>query len=250
MAERHKTTEPSKVMDVTHPSNVRPSTTSRPVIVSNRPMIPEDPMINQAALSAIDIEKPAGAPKDAAGVPLPSAPEVDRKGKTIIPAVATNEKNEPVAPNEDKSSVDTPTPAQSVANADVQEPSEENSAPKDFVPALSPSEAIDAPEKEQSTHASDRENRPSFSGISGTTDLDEDEEESKTKSKEDKRQEELETLIAAGTYHVPIGQVAKRRGRIVMGIILIILLLVVAVDLSLDMGLFTVAGLPHTNFLH
>lgn len=49
-----------KFMDMTHPAHVKPSTTSKPVIVTNRPMIAADPMIAEAA------ERAAGAKKSIA----------------------------------------------------------------------------------------------------------------------------------------------------------------------------------------
>lgn len=249
MVERHKA-EPSKVMDITHPSNIQPSTTSRPVIVSNRPMIPEDPMINQAALSAIDIEKPAGAPNDAAGVPLPSAPEVGRKGKTIVPTVEAGEKNVAVTADDGKNTADEIPLVPSTDSTDASELPDEGATAKDSAPTFLTPKDNEMSEKSMPLPVSDKDSKSSFSNLSDTTELGQEDEESKAKSKDDKRQEELEELIAAGTYRVPIGQVAKRRGRVVFGIVLIVLLLFIAADLSLDMGLFTVAGVPHTNFLH
>jgi len=204
-------------------------------------MIPEDPMINQAALSAIDIEKPAGAPKDAEGVPLASAPEVDRKGKTIMPETELNEQA-PAKPDENDATVSDMPPL----HVNVAAPESQASSNISEVPAAPlPSKDIETSEKS----TPDEADKHSFSTLSDDAEI-VDDEESKQKIKIDQRQEELEALISAGTYHVPIGQVAKRRGRIVFGIILIVLLLLVAVDLSLDMGLLSSNVLPHTNFLH
>lgn len=58
-----------KVMDVTQPGKSAPSATSRPIIVSNRPMLRQDPMM----VSPDGMEKPEA----------PSAPPVSRVAKTI-----------------------------------------------------------------------------------------------------------------------------------------------------------------------
>jgi hypothetical protein len=255
--------ETSKVMDITHPSNVQPSASSRPIIVSNRPMIAEDPMINQAALSAIAAEKPAGAPENTSSPEVASAPEVARQGKTIVPTTPAQEKSAPATSNDAESS---PEPVTITIDANAQDTAEEqvsvSQAPEkktDAEPAAPPSKE---PVKPKDTEAKSKlevasfdtpppkmSEPSSFTALSDNSQLDEGDESSKQKTVEDKRQEELEELIAAGTYHVPIGQVAKRRGRIVFAVIVVVVLLLVVFDLALDAGLFTLAGVPHTDFL-
>lgn len=266
MPERRRPIEVSKVMDVTHPSNVQPSTTSRPVIVTNRPMIPEDPMINKAALSAIDIEKPAGASADQVVPVVASAPEVPHQGKTVSPISVEIKESTPKAAKEPAMTPEDSPRTNPGNGADIQNPAEEQSQTRHDPEGKSETQAASEPTDEQvlkndaikpkadaipsfSAEPPKTEEKTSFAAINNETQLDEGDQESKDKTAEEKRQEELEALIAAGTYHVPIGQVAKRRGRLAFVTVLIIVVLVVAFNFALDMELFTISGVPHTNIL-
>ena len=73
MAAAKDSKEP-KVMDVTHPSKVTPSATSRPIIVTKRSIMTSDPMM-----------MPNG-PSD--GEPANAAEPMTRTAKTIIPLSA------------------------------------------------------------------------------------------------------------------------------------------------------------------
>jgi hypothetical protein len=261
MPERRKPTDLPKVMDVTHPANVQPSTTSRPVIVTNRPMIPEDPMINQAAQSAIDIEKPAGAPKEEEAPDVTSAPEISaREGKTIVPITTDTEVETSKAEEKGKDAeaetphttitIDTGLEEDGGENEHLlaaEEPDKQTDALKEPV---APKATATKPVAEEASSKPEPANEDtSFTAIPEDGQLDEGDPESKEKTAEEKRQEELEEIIAAGTYRVPIGQVAKRRSRMVFTVIIIVLLLLALLDLALDMGLLTLSGVPHTNLL-
>jgi len=269
MPERRRATEVAKVMDITHPSNVQPSTTSRPVLVTNRPMIAEDPMIAQAAQSAIDIEKPAGAPTEDTPPDVLSAPEVTRQGKTVTPVSVKVGEAEPAKPEEPSVPPNQPQPQPVTITIDAgpedaveeqiavaepseaqPEPSAEEELPKESV---KPKEAETKPKTEPTPSFNLQTpktiEKTTFAAMNDDSQLDEGDAETKEKTAEDKRQEELEAIVTAGTYHVPIGQVAKRRGRVLFLVVLIVVLLVVLFDLALDTGLFTVSGVPHTNFL-
>ena len=78
--------------------------------------------------------------------------------------------------------------------------------------------------------------------------LDADSQEDKQKTAEQKRSEDLEAIIAKGTYAVPINQVGKRRERILIGVLVIILLLAAMLNVLLDLGVMSVPWLPHTTF--
>ena len=78
--------------------------------------------------------------------------------------------------------------------------------------------------------------------------LDADSQEDKQKTAEQKRSEDLEAIIAKGTYAVPINQVGKRRERILIGVLVIILLLAAMLNVLLDLGVVSVPWLPHTTF--
>lgn len=248
MPERSKPLSTSKVMDVTHPSQARPSTTSRPVIVSNRPMIPEDPMINQAAQSAIDREKPSGVPEISEA---PKTPVLQvSKGKTIIPPGQSESPQSIITkPADDVPRDETVQPVSSdqiskpAQTVDTSVIAKEPTAPKEKEPREKPvALSFGAmPLKTEETIG--------FSSELKDGHVDEGNKEVKEKTREDERHEEIEEIIASGKYHVPIGEAAKRRGRKVLAIILVVLLLLVLADVVLDMDLLSIAGVPHTNFL-
>ncbi len=88
MTTKKKTATDSKVMDVSKPGKTQPSTTSRPVIVTNRPMIAEDPMIAQAAAEAIE-KKEKATPKEEVVATAPVL--TPRREKKIMPPSETAE---------------------------------------------------------------------------------------------------------------------------------------------------------------
>ncbi len=224
-----------KAMDVLHPAQTAQPTTSKPVIVSNRPMIAEDPMIAKA-VSAIDIEQPAGAPPLREQPPL--ADTATRREKTLTSpktddaAVPTDNLSEPPPTPDDAQSLEKPPLSKETSDIAMQNESavagtmsgahevnrRDEAGPKD---ALSDSVvAIDGEE------------------ISGQA-IDDAEE---------KRRLELEAMIAQGRYTAPIGQVAKRRQRTVIVTLFTILVMIVALDILLDVGILDISFLPHTSF--
>lgn len=219
-------------------------------------------MINQAALSAIDIEKPAGAPKEGATSGIPSAPPVDRKGKTIVPisdgvennAVGVSEnQGEPVSitsvvdatPDAQDGDKATPTVAKEPAATEASSTPKQATKAKEADAKLK----LNVPTPSFNAAPAKTSETSSLRAIGDESQMDEGNLEAKEKTAEEKRQEELEAMVAAGTYHVPIGQVTKRRSIVIFLVILVTVLLLVAADLALDMELVTISGLPHTNFL-
>ena len=70
----------------------------------------------------------------------------------------------------------------------------------------------------------------------------------KEKTDEEKRTDDIELIIAKGTYVLPINQSGKRKERIIIGTLLIVLLLALMLDVLLDIGVVSLPWLPHTTF--
>lgn len=220
--------QPIRVMDVTHPRNVQPSTTSKPVIVSNRPMIAADPMIAgmPPKSTAEDVELPAGAPEP-----------------TVPPEVVTqNHESKTILPTEDLlRAMEQPKPAEKAEAQPEEVPAEEPATIAEPTPATP-----EAPAKTQDTPAKPDE-VPAIETNDEETE-EEDDDTPKPETAEQKRDHELETLIASGKYYVPINRSGKKRAMVALVIILCLIGLLAVADLLLDMGIVRVSGIPHTSF--
>ncbi len=248
-----KSSAPPLVMDITHPRDVRPSSTSKPVIVTNRPMIAEDPMISQAAREAVDkdFDQPSGAPS--APLVPPDESTVDRRAKTIKP-IAFSHDQETVA------ELDSPSFEPEIALETDITSEDELSKPEvaEEVP-MEPTKTPDSPAAGGSLQPVPAEHAPALQvadrpvegTIAGLTvdepDTDED-GESRPETPEEKHSHDLEAHVTKGTYFVPINQVGKRRSRIVLTIIFCVILVLITFDLLLDMGILKLSGVPHTTF--
>lgn len=223
-----KPEQPIRVMDVTHPRNVQPPTTSKPVIVSNRPMIAADPMIAgmPAKPAKEDVELPAGAPE-------PTVPPE---------AVTQNHESKTILPTEDLlKAMEQPKPAEKAEVQPADVPAEEPAKTGEPIPT-----AAEPPAKTQDTPTQPEE-VPAIETDDEETE-EEDEDTPKPETAEQKRERELETIIASGKYYVPINRSGKKRAMIVFVVILCLIGLLAVADLLLDMGIVRVSGIPHTSF--
>lgn len=248
-----KDQEPPRVMDITHPKDVRPSSTSKPVIVTNRPMIAEDPMIAQAAREAAEkgAELPAGAPS--APLVPPDEPTVNRQAKTVKPISVSQDQDKEVQANtptpkpETTESIDTSSetdkPASEAAEA---EPVQSTETTERTTPEASsePATAEHAP----APQAADTTGESTIAGLSVDDSETDEDGEPRPETPEEKRSHDLESHVAKGTYFVPINQVGKRRSRMVLTAVLIVVLALITLDLLLDMGIINISGVPHTTF--
>lgn len=212
--------KPQKIVDVLHPDEAMPSTTSRPVIVTNRPMVGGDPMISSQETP----ETPTSANS------LLTAPPVNRQAKDVAPlhaadAVKTSEA--PAPKQKDEVSEEAEKPAEKIAEPKPEPPANENV---------------------EAEHSKPMDKTASIATVDDDQDIVETEAALQAKTAEQARQEELEALILKGTYHLPINKVARRKMELVLSSLLILLLLLALLDLLLDMGLLKLSGVPHTNF--
>jgi len=252
-----KPSGPIKVMDITHPSNIQPDATSRPVLVPSRPMVVADPMIAQ---SAVDVLTKGGAEKSA-GDPTEMAtrtPEliVDRQAKTVNPDEAV----EPKDTNADGPAPELPEPAEQVlagvppvdaeaVNKVPASPIVEITKPTEATPVidvLPPNDTRkDAPNSEV---ANPLAHSQSTFEISESDEDESDDDTALEKTAEQKQAENIEKLVASRLYAVPIGKRAKRRARMLLVTLFVVLLALLTVDLMLDMGFLKISGIPHTTF--
>lgn len=256
-----KPLEPAKVMDVTHPHTAQPSTTSRPVIVTNRPMIDVDPMIAQ---SAVDVLTKSSAEKTgdshsglARHTPelvierqtQPSAEADEGAALAAVPLAAVADVDTPMQTiDADHTSTGVPSLDPKVETAKLGQAAEPLEAGK----PVRATEGEKKTETQVSSPASSDNTpmsiQPESDVIKSDTNDTTDEETEQEKTAEQKQADNIEKLIASGFYKVPIGRAATRRAHRFLLAIFILLLVLVVVDILLDLGIIKLPSLPHTTF--
>ena len=254
-----KQSEPPKVMDVVHPSGERrPSPTSRPVIVSDRSYMAADPMLSVTPVA--DNAATVESPEQQETVSLSGAPEVKKAASATGAGSGEELRVEPPAADgatdSQTEAVATPATEPAPAEEPPQGPSETAATPEvshKHIEPLHPS-AFSSTEKSETDTTSNAADDASSDNDASDTDTDEPAEAQPSKNPDEAainaRKEELERLIASGTYAVPINTVKRRQMRLVLLFLAGLLVVLIALDLLADMGTITLPfGLPHTTFL-
>lgn len=241
----HKKITTAKAFDVFHPSKIRPQSTSRPVIVANKPeqadpMMKEKeppgaPVLGQAATQAISSPneaRPTAQPKAlAAEQPAQAAEPVSRPTAPIEPLTPANQPQQaPAAPTE---AALPSTPTELHEAIDMLAAQNQAAAGR----ATAPAEAA------QSAPASPSE--PQTSII----------EAAATDPKSDDRPFELPEGTTSAATEAPIisihhASAGKKFLKWLLVLLLLAALATVAADIALDAGWWTPTyNLPHTNLL-
>ncbi|MCA9318147.1 hypothetical protein KDA06_00725 [Candidatus Saccharibacteria bacterium] len=235
-----------KTMDI-HPAGTNPaSLTSRPVIVTNRPMA-ADPMLHVSNDDAT--ANPSSEATE--GTKIASS----RHSRTIDP-LSTATHSQRVSAAEPDATAAQPTDTEPT-EGDTTLPKSDTPSTASEQPLLADSESVPAGPRSSrapvdSTTAdptvdtdddqlADDEDDTHIDQIAGDTMLQE-------KTAEQLRREQLEQLAQKGTYALPIYTARRRRKSIIVGSIVGALLIVMLLNLLMDMQLFELP-LPHTNLL-
>ncbi|TAH33754.1 hypothetical protein EYC59_04485 [Candidatus Saccharibacteria bacterium] len=254
-----------KVMDVSKPSQVAASPTSRPVIVTNRPLITQDPMVtggeNTEPAKTTDAKQSAAVTPHAEKVIKPlkdqaadSAPETEEdKPKDEAEPFSIGSKESSTEPITEKTKAEAETESTEAAADDAAE--EAPGETKKSVDATAePSQPDDGEKPSEATAGSDTAAEITSDEIESQTVADDDSESTAEATplspEEQKRTAEIEAAIASGKYFVPINARGKRRTLIatVWLVVLTVVLAVILVDALLDVGMLTLPGVPHTHF--
>lgn len=214
MSEPKKAARSTKrVMDVSHPGKSAPSASSRPVIVTNRPIL-KDPMMREEA------DKPV--------LPDAVAPSVSREVE-VKPVEAERAKTIAQLAEEAKARVDK---------------TEAEKAPETEEPELKPQEELTAkpePKAEKLAESTD--------AVAPGAEAAADQEAKLAEAA--KQDAELEKLVETKEYFLPINAVEKRRTKrvVVLGALLSVILALAWVDIALDAGLIQLDNVkPITHF--
>lgn len=230
MAKTKPAADESKIADVAHPGKTPPSDTSKPIIITNRPVL-KDPMVvedNAADKVAVTVAKP-----HVSKVLTPDKP------------VATTQTDDSAAPEEAASGSAEPEnskkPAKPVTPKAPEAPAEEEksiaeAAPKtDDQPATDTETAAPAEETTEATPDDDtpKTPQPAPADLQAET------------AKRAEHEAAIQKLVESKQFYLPINSVEKRRTKRVMllGVVLSIVLAAAWLDIALDAGLVQLGGL-------
>ena len=225
--------KPAKVIDGVHAGAAPAAPTSRPLI-TNRPFMAMDPMLNPTQGAGDTTEQPSSEPPKK---PV-AAHSVDRTAKDIMPSAELVEAAEK---EDDIVEADETTPATKEAvPVEVADTPPTNEADQHKPVTASP--PAEKPLKTTPSEAPDEAEAEADADLK--VDVPNTEEDAAAAQKL-----EIERHIAAGTYFVPIGQVKRRRRAIAFIITCLLLATLVVLNILLDLDILTL-NLPHTNFLN
>jgi hypothetical protein len=263
MAESKKPAK--RIIDVQHADKAPTSPTSKPVIVTNRPIL-QDPMVVDKTAEE-EVQKPVLASSGATIQPL-SAPEVPGE-TTKKKASKETPKEEPAAEEEMPEAEPAPEEPETPTEETPEESSQEPTEPAEDKPAFEPSKTLaeidaevkgkpkimppaetgepaaeDTPTEEESVSDDQPASNEDEGDKGANADIAEEE-------KQAKKDAELQKLVDNKQYFLPINSVEKRRSKqvVVIGILLSLILIVAWVDIALDAGLIEINGVkPITHF--
>ena len=199
------------IIDVLHANDTPPAENSKSVIITKRPLMRDPMMAAPASDSATEPAEPA-APQTI-DEPVAAQPLTVTHQLVIMPPSSS----EPTLP----AVVGTPAAAQPITDVTKPKPAtvtETLAEPEPAEVKLDP--------------------------------LNQEAAEAQAEDEAAKRQAELAALVDNQTYFLPVDGVKRKRARyfVVLGAVLIVALAVAWADISLDAGIVTASGIPHTNF--
>lgn len=231
------------ITDIKGPDQVKPSATARPIVVSGRPMIANDPMMVNTADTPAD-EQP-DEPK--------SAPIVSRTAKTLLPAhdlaEPATEDAVPAADEAEDSSAKQPD--EPVPGFDAALPADDTAAEPDAPAEPATASEPAAPQETAPAEASPELEAPAVAEPQPKSPAKSDAEAAKVEAEARQREAEMQSLIDSRQFFVPINTVEQRR-TVHVSIwmtLLVIVLSIILIDFMLDANFIVLlTKLPHTHF--
>lgn len=267
MTEKSKKAAPHKIFDVTKPGKTAPSASSKPIIITNRPVLQDPMMVEDAApegqatllkmptkitIRPLSDDNTADSTEDKqVATETPEAPPVEKLEPVSVPDL-TNEQTGPKSlPTATKApEVDLPKPAEITTPPAPQaaEPEPKQATPAVEPVAATPTAAEAAPESDDTSSSSEAtEDQPADASQPATV----AKAAEAAARKQAERAAELTKLAESHKYYLPINQVEKRKNKryALLGVLLIVVLAVAWADISLDAGIIHLNGIkPLTHF--
>ena len=230
-----------RIFDVAKPGTLPPAdATSRPVIVTNRPIM-QDPMMAPQAASDLPPEDPTKDRPGSLGTKLVITPMSDQEPE---PAAVDADSDGVVEAGEQAAVDSKPEPDSKAEPVSKPEPKPEAPAGGKLFKPLTDTVVT----KPTETPASVSETTPTAASTDGQTPVDPEkanlDKEAAELEAAAKVQDELDTLVEQKTYFLDINSVERRRSMhvFVYGFLLIIILVLAWVNIALDAGLIQIDG--------
>ncbi len=235
-------TKAKKIVDVSRPNDTPSSETSKPVIISNRPLM-RDPMMAAPDSEESPVTAPVKLPE-----PLETAtPNAVKHERMIMPPgeAAVAESADPAIPAEPAPTMltmndfkppqsETPAePAAAIPPPSVKKP--------EIKPDIRPETKPDAPKPYTVTEAPSKKEEP----------LTAEAQEAKDAEEEEERLKQLDKMIEDGTYFLPVDSVNHKKAQrnSFVGLVLALVIGVVWFMIALDANLIQIDGIEApTNF--
>jgi hypothetical protein len=232
-----KSKQPKPIVDVAASADTQPDTSSRPLVVSDRPILKRDPMMAEAAADPLTptAAKLAEQPSEAEQVTSEAMP-IGHQGRMMTSPDAVAIENVPEAAIVTGEKTIEPLGSKPSPATDQDDTAEPTSAVEDNGGTNS-EETQDIAEQDALI--------PEASDIQKAAKADAVDEAAL------KRQAELDKLVANKTYFVSLGSSKAKRSRaLAIWVILALVVLIVGFDVLLDAQVVKLSGIPHTHLIH
>lgn len=239
MAESKKAAS-KRIIDVQHADKAPAQDNSKPVIVTNRPIL-QDPMVVDKTTEEEPVAKTTGG-TTIQPLTAPEVPGTKSKSKTEEPAEASGKPEQ----NQEAEQAQTEEPAPQVDETKTLAELDAEAKNKVSKPEPAPQENEPA-ESEDDKKADDAAD----SSVGQKTDDQVTQDEELEAAEQARKDEELQKLAESKKYFLPINTVEKRRCKqvVIAGVVLSLILIVAWLDIALDAGLIQLGGVKAvTNF--
>lgn len=240
------------IIDVKQPGTSAPPETSKPVIVTNRPLL-RDPMMAEPTDKDKKSEEPSQTVDDQ------SATMLDPGQKPALQPLNKGSKeqdndnsDETISGEADPNSETKEDKGNPAAEAPQNDSTDEEQPPESIASESTPNEdeseqttPLDAKEKSATSQQNDEETASESPKQAGPKQA---EAEAAAKTKHDA---EIQELIDSKRYVLPIDTVEKRKSKrfVLLGAALAVVLIIIWLDIALDAGIIRLGGLkPLTHF--
>jgi hypothetical protein len=254
----------AKVFDVAHPGKSKPSSTSRPIIISNRPLL-QDPMVSSTPPSDVDTteSKPSPAAVKVTIKPLATVTEAkaggagssDKNERTIAELAAeadagadagsSKKSNQPSKSAEETKPDDTSTTeSEETTPADDASSKAEDTAKADTSSKSTNDSTETSPDTTDTDTSSDDSTDSTDESKDDTKDGTKDDKQTAELEAEAKKLEAINALVESREYILPINAVERHRSKVMtgLGLVLILALGALLADLLLDVGFIRLGG--------
>lgn len=242
-----------KHFDIARPGKSAASPTSRPVIVSNRPIL-KDPMVTDS-IPGSDMQFSSEPARRISIKPLAEKEEKAEDSKKADNAPEPKPASDSVVPPEPVQDVDAADNKEEATEPEEKKPAKKTDTDTDLEKAEPQEDSKEEVSAEPESKDEDEQSDETGEDTEETNETDARTQGDQTSEEEEAElaahKAEIEKLIVSREYFLPINSVSKRRTKhhVILGVLLIILLALAWTDIALDAGLIQINNIkPVTHF--